>query len=257
MWMPRTLGPHDQIAEDVAIARVVVQIEAVAARIDDAVETDDMALARGGAGLGVAPAVDCAGIAGPPAGAVEVVVFDDISAHPAAAEIDAVMGRVVDRVVSDDVVLGKRRKHAGRVVDDLAAVVDVVVEDLVEERILQVRFGQAEVVVMGRASASAFDESPKPQAAAQADAVAADVCDLVVADHVPGVVPSQVNAVAAGGVDPVLLHPAPLGAVQVDRLAAILRPLHREHRRPSPSTLSGCKSSPSMVSVNVNPRRVT
>ena len=60
------------------------------------------------------------------------------------------MGRVVDRVVPDGAAAsGKGREHAGRIVNDLAAVVDVVVGDLVEERILQARLGQAEVVVMG------------------------------------------------------------------------------------------------------------
>ena len=54
-WMPRYLGRHDQIAEGVAIAGVVVQIEAVAAGIDDAVEADDVALAGGVCGAGRRP----------------------------------------------------------------------------------------------------------------------------------------------------------------------------------------------------------
>ena len=121
----------------------------MSAGIGDEVVADDVTLAGGGGRLGVGPAVDGPGIVGFSAGAADVVVLDDVAAHAAAAQVDAVVGRVVDRVVPDQVPFGEPGEHAGREVVDLAAAVDVVFDDLVIQGVLQVRVPQRELEIGG------------------------------------------------------------------------------------------------------------
>ena len=53
--MPTSVGPDDHVSVDEAIAGVIVEIDAVAAGLDDAVVADDVSLPRGVARPGRRP----------------------------------------------------------------------------------------------------------------------------------------------------------------------------------------------------------
>ena len=81
------------------------------------------------------PSVDGSVIACLKAGMPDLVILDDVSAELTVSQVDTVVGHVLDEVVTDDVAVTKTKEYAGDALVKDSAVVDVIVHDLIVDRI--------------------------------------------------------------------------------------------------------------------------
>ena len=109
----------------------------------------------------------------------DFIVFNDVSAVAAAPQVDGMVGQVLDTVVSYDIAVAQPKEYPGRILVEDAAVVDVIVQDLVVNR------------VMGKRLAV--------PAADQTNAAGPGMADFVVLDKIPGVVIFNIDGIAADG----------------------------------------------------------
>ena len=114
-----------------------------------------------------------------------LVVLEDVAAEPAPTQVYGVVRQVLDQIVAYDVAVAQAEEHAGAVLVEESAVVDVIIDDLV---VGWMALHRAEVL-----------------APYQHHSACARVADFVVPDEIPRVVALQIDAVAADGVEDVVL----------------------------------------------------
>ena len=110
--MASPFAPHDNIAVDVAIARVVVEVDAPIVAAGDEVVADDVTLAQP-RGLGLHPAVQRPGVGNFEARVAKRVVLDDVAAASLVSQVDGMVRHVLDQIMSDHVSLAQAEEDAG------------------------------------------------------------------------------------------------------------------------------------------------
>ena len=215
------MGVDDDVAVDEALAGPVVQIDAhrdlrvPVARVRDEVVADEMPR-RFVFNRRLVPAVNGAVVRSNLARTADSVVFNEIAAVAAVAQVDPVVRQIVNLIMGHTIPVAQAEEHSGRVSIIEPAVVNNIVSDLVVHR-------------MGRTQCAAGALINAVPPAGQNDPVGARMADFVVPDQVPLIVVAQVDAIASDDGDRVVLDAAVGAHIHVDRLAAIVPSHLRAH----------------------------
>ena len=174
-----------------------------------------------------APAVECAVVVGLLHGQEHVVVFQDVPAPFAFADVDPGPGHVVDAVSADRDVGGHADLNAGGLLFNGPDVVDQVVVDLAVLGVL-LGFGppgEVHLVEVGGVVDVVVFFPDRVDVAHEADSAATHVVDVASLDRAVFVVVIEEDGVAAQVAQLAVADDAVFGSFEVDHAAAVDRPV--------------------------------